>query len=102
MSELFVIARFVARTGKHDQLRSLLAAMLSPTRAEPGCNSYDLYESDAKGRFYLYESWQSQAALDQDKATAHFKRLLEAGKHLVSEPFEVNILTSILPGNAQQ
>jgi quinol monooxygenase YgiN len=100
MSELFVIARFVARTGKQDQLRSLLAGMLNPTRAEPGCNSYDLYESDAKGRFYLYESWQSQAALDQHKATAHFKRLVEAGKDVVAEPFEVNVLTKILPSQA--
>jgi quinol monooxygenase YgiN len=76
--------------------------MLNPTRAEPGCKSYDLYESDSKGRFYLYESWESQAALDQHKATTHFKRLAEAGKDLVAEPFEVSVLTRILPGNAQR
>jgi quinol monooxygenase YgiN len=99
VSELYVIARFVARPGKEDQLRSLLASMLAPTHAEPGRKSYELYESDAKGRFYFYESWESQTALDQHKATAHFKRLAEAGKDPVTEPFELNVLTKVLPPN---
>ena len=39
--------------------------MLAPTRAESGCKLYELYESDTRGRFYLCETWASQAALDQ-------------------------------------
>ena len=34
MAEVRVIARSVARSGKQDQLRELLRAMLAPTRAE--------------------------------------------------------------------
>jgi quinol monooxygenase YgiN len=96
MTEVRVIARFVASKGKEDQLRALLQGMLTPTRAEPGCKLYELYESDARGRFYFYETWESQAALDQHAATPHFKHLEQTAGELVKEPFEVNILKRIL------
>jgi len=99
MSEVRVIARFVASQGKEDQLKTLLQGMIAPTRAELGCERYELYESDSKGRFYLYETWKSQAALDQHIATPHFKHLAQAVGELLSEPFEVNILRSITPGD---
>ena len=100
MAEVLVIARFVARKGKEDELRALLQSMLTPTHAEPGCKLYELYESDARGRFYLDEVWESQAALDQHMATPHFKRLEQTGGELVQEPFEINIVKRILTGAA--
>ncbi len=100
MSEVRVIARFVASKGKKDQLRTLLQGMLTPTRAEGGCERYELYESDARGRFYLCETWESQAALDQHIATPHFRHLQQAVGELLTEPFEVNILRSIPPGDS--
>lgn len=51
MAAVRVIARFAARKGKENQLRALLQGMLAPTRAEPGCKLYELYESDSRGRF---------------------------------------------------
>ena len=74
--------------------------MLIPTRAEAGCRLYELYESGSGGRFYFYETWESQAALDQHAASPHFKHLERSIGELVAEPFEVNILTRILPGTA--
>jgi quinol monooxygenase YgiN len=96
MAGVRVIARFVARQGTENQLRALLQGMLAPTRAEPGCKLYELYESDSGGRFYLYEAWESRAALDQHLATPHFRHLEQTGRELVKEPFEVNILREIL------
>jgi quinol monooxygenase YgiN len=95
MAEVRVIAKFVARKGKEKQLRELLRSMLAPTHAESGCKTYDLYESDSKGRFYFYEIWESQAALDRHKASPHFKRLEQSGGEILQEPFEVNILEAI-------
>src|ERR1700720_1621916 len=100
MTEVRVIARSVASRGKEDQLRTLLKGMLAPTRAEQGCISYELYESDSTGRFYFDETWESQAALDKHKATPHFKYLEQAIGELLEEPFEVNILTRILSDGA--
>lgn len=95
MDEVRVIARFVARKGKEDQLRALLQGMLAPTRAEPGCKLYELYESNSTGRFYFYEAWESPAALDQHAATPHFKHLEQTVGDLVRELFEVNLLKRI-------
>jgi quinol monooxygenase YgiN len=100
MAEVRVIAKFAARKGKEKQLRELLRAMLAPTHAEPGCKLYELYESDTKGRFYFYERWESQAALDKHAASPHFKRLEETAGEVLQEPFEVNILESIQVGAA--
>jgi quinol monooxygenase YgiN len=100
MPEVRVIARSVARRGRENQLRELLQGMLAPTRAESGCKLYELYESNSKGRFYFYEIWESQAALDRHAASPHFKHLEQAVGELVQEPFEVNILETILAGAA--
>ena len=100
MAEVRVIARSAARNGKENQLRALLRAMLAPTRAESGCKLYELYESDSPGRFYFYEIWESQAALDQHAASAHFKHLQQSVGELVQEPFEVNIVQTIQAGAA--
>ena len=100
MAEVNVIARFVVRDGMESQLRALLQDMLAPTRAESGCELYELYESDSSGRFYLYEIWGSQAALDRHMATPHFQRLKQTGGEPVREPFEVNIVKRILTGVA--
>jgi quinol monooxygenase YgiN len=97
MAKVHVIARFVAREGRENQLRALLQGMLIPTRAESGCELYELYESDLRGRFYLNETWESQAALDRHMATPHFERLKKTGRELVREPFEVNLVKGILP-----
>jgi quinol monooxygenase YgiN len=100
MAEVRVIARSVARSGKENQLRELLRGMLAPTRAESGCKLYELYESGSQGRFYFYEIWESQAALDQHAASAHYKKLEQTVGELVQAPFEVNILQRILAGAA--
>jgi quinol monooxygenase YgiN len=95
MAEVRVIARFVAGNGKEDQLRAVLQGMLAPTRAESGCKLYELYESNSKGRFYIYEIYESQAALDQHAASSHFKHLEQTVGELLQEPFEVNILRAV-------
>ena len=100
MAKVHVIARFVASEGSENQLAALLQSMLAPTRAELGCEMYELYESDSKGRFYLNETWENQAALDRHLATPHFQRLKQVGGELVKEPFEVNIVKEILTGAA--
>jgi quinol monooxygenase YgiN len=75
MAKVQVIARAVAPEGKEDELRALLQSMLAPTHLEPGCELYELYVSDAEGRFYFYEIWESQAALDEHAATPHYRHL---------------------------
>jgi quinol monooxygenase YgiN len=96
MTTIRVIARAVARKGKEDQLKAVLQGMLAPTHAEPGCRLYELYESGQRGRFYFYELWENQAALEQHAASHHYKQLQQSVPDLLEEPFEVNIVKEVL------
>jgi quinol monooxygenase YgiN len=70
--------------GREDELRRELLALAAPTRAEPGCVTYDLYQSpEKKNHFMRFEVWRSPSALEEHKATPHiqasFKRRQEQG-----------------------
>jgi quinol monooxygenase YgiN len=95
MDEIRVIARALARAGKEDKLRNTLVGMLTPTRAEPGCRLYELYESNNRGLFYFYEEWESQDALERHTKTPHYRQLTQNVRDLLEGAFEVNILDSL-------
>jgi quinol monooxygenase YgiN len=54
------------------------------------------HESGEGGRFYFYELWDSQAALEQHAASPHCKHLELIVGDLSEVPFEVNILKEVL------
>jgi quinol monooxygenase YgiN len=95
MLEIRVIARATARKGKEGEVRKVLQTALAPTHAEPGCRLYEIYESDTPGRFYFYEQWKSQEALDKHAVSPHFKQLAKALESLVQGEFEINFVTPI-------
>jgi quinol monooxygenase YgiN len=71
-----VVATFLAKPGKTDELASLLRGIVAPTRAEAGVHFYDLHQDIVEPRrFVFFESWDSQAALDAHDATPHIQAL---------------------------
>ena len=95
MAEVRVIARVVAREGKAEELKSLLAGMVAPTRAEAGCRFYELFASNIAGLFYFNELWESQAHLDAHMATPHFTEIFGKAKELLAGAPELNLLTEV-------
>jgi quinol monooxygenase YgiN len=97
VAKVRVIARFAARDGKGDELRSLLQKMLKPTRLEKGCEYYELFESNQSGIFYFNELWTSQEDLDVHAASSHFREIILGTtiKNLLQEPFEVSLLSEV-------
>ncbi len=71
MSMINKLIRFTAKPGCSNDLLTLLRGLVAPSKVEPGCLKYELYQSRSD-RFILLESWQDQAALDAHKNTAHF------------------------------
>ena len=57
-------------------LREALAALMEPTRAEPGCMTYDLYEA-ADGVIVLFEMWRTEAALTAHQAQPAVRSLFD-------------------------
>ncbi|OON41167.1 drug:proton antiporter [Izhakiella australiensis] len=92
MSEkpLMIVAKFIARPGKADELQAVLSHCIEPSRAEPGCLHYDLYRSlEDQNTFLFHESWRDQQAIDRHGEQPHFKALLADAAPLWQQPPEI-------------
>lgn len=81
---LVVVAVFRARPETAGALLPMLESMVSPTRAEPGCERYDLYRSvDDPSVFFFYEVWRRESDHRRHLGTPHVRRFLEAAPSLL-------------------
>ena len=95
-SAVFVFASFHPREGRASDLRSLLMWMVERTRAEPGCERYDLYEQhEAGGALHLFERYRSQEALEAHRATDHYIEYRRQVEGLLDEPIGVIVLDPV-------
>ncbi len=71
-----VIARHFARTDTVDAVRAVLLSLIAPTRAEPGCLKYDLFQNvDDPTDFTFVETFASDAALAAHAAAPYVAHL---------------------------
>ena len=69
-----IVAIFAARSGKAAELRTLLEAMITPSRAEPGNLRYDLWQDQTDPeRFVLDELYSDSDAVAAHRGSAHFQ-----------------------------
>ena len=79
-----VIARWLAKPGKEDELRAVLTGLIPPSRREIGCYRYDLLRNLADPRdFCFVERWEDEKAFAQHGATAHVKAAQSQTQELV-------------------
>ncbi len=79
--------------GAEDDLKAHLLALAAPTRAEPGCIAYDLYQSPQHPHeFMRFEIWASPEALETHKKTPHLRASFEKRQ---KEGWTTQILTWI-------
>ena len=85
-----VIARFQALSGRSESLKTLLESLIEPTRAEPGCLDYVLWqEREDPSRFVLIERWRTQSDLDQHLETPHLTHAKERFDDLLESPLSL-------------
>lgn len=85
-----VIARYVAKPGREDELKNVLTALIAPSRREIGCYQYDLLRNPADPcDFCFVERWEHDAALEQHAATAHVTSAVAQARELVETPPDV-------------
>lgn len=57
----------------HDRLVDLARTVSTESLKEPGCRAYGLWaDPDVRGRFRIFEEWDSQEALTEHFGTPHF------------------------------
>jgi quinol monooxygenase YgiN len=91
-----VFASFRPAAGREGEVRDLLGWMVERTRAEPGCERYDLFEErDAGGVLHLFERYRDQAALEAHRATDHYVEYRRRVADLLREPVGVVVLDPV-------
>jgi quinol monooxygenase YgiN len=91
-----IIGTVTARPETRDELATLLAAQVAPTRAEEGCINYDFHVDAADPCvFVFYENWTSRAALDAHLAMPHLQPLFSQLERLLACPVDIRPLTML-------
>ena len=73
-----------------DELKVLAAKLAVSTRAEPGCQAYELYQDvEDQTRFRIYEEWDNEDALFAHFKTPHMAEFNTAVKGLEIESMRV-------------
>jgi autoinducer 2-degrading protein len=86
VAEFLEIIRYDAEHSEHD---------------EPGCLRFDvIQDKDDSNRFYFYEVYRDEAALEAHRQTPHFKYYLEKSRSLLAAPPERRIGKNLVPSNS--
>ena len=93
--EIRLIASMTVVPGKENELRKVLRSLIGPTRNEPGCRRYEMYESEQKGRYFADEIWRNREALDTHMQSAHFKIAAAAFPELLQGELGIDILSEV-------
>lgn len=75
-----VAVTYLIKPGHEDEAVALFAQLTAATRAEAGCRMYVAHRSITDRRkFFLYEQYDDQAALDAHRAAPHFETYAKNG-----------------------
>jgi quinol monooxygenase YgiN len=95
MTEIAVVATFIAKPGNEDKLKAALQGIVTPTLKEPGALQYDLHRDIKEPRrFVFFERWLSEAALAQHNQTPHIQELGKTLPDLI-EHGEINVVAKL-------
>ena len=75
-----VAVTYIMKPGHEEEAVALFRQLTGPTRAEAGCRMYLVHRSTTDPRkFFLYEQYDDQAALDAHRAAPHFEQFARGG-----------------------
>ncbi len=95
MSVVKIVATIVVKPEYRQELLGVFQQLVLASRQEAGNLRYDLHQDiENANRVVFFEIWQSQAAVDEHGASAHFQNFLQAidGK---TESVEIVMLNDI-------
>jgi quinol monooxygenase YgiN len=85
---------WMAKAGREAEVADVFAKLTEESRKEPGCVMYMVHRHKTEPRrFFIYEQYKDDAALEAHRASAHFlqyakKELLKFGDRIEGNLFE--------------
>lgn len=93
-----IVARFTAKPGNAEAMKKILNACVDPSRREPGCHDYHLYQSvEDENIFLFHEIWEDDTAITRHASQPHFLQLTADSNPLLQQPAEVTIFSPPAP-----
>ncbi|MEU8698320.1 putative quinol monooxygenase [Streptomyces sp. NPDC048680] len=90
MSEVTVVGRVIARSGKEAELARLLQSVIEPTRNEEGSLHYSIQQGiESPEEFIAIERWRHAEDLQRHYRSAHSQQLATAVEALLAEPIKI-------------
>lgn len=100
MSQVVVVATFVAREGSEEQVIAALEELVTATHAEAGCLAYAVHRDIADPRaFVLIERWTSQIALENHLLQPYVTAVGGRAAELLDAPPQVRHSTPVSLGD---
>jgi quinol monooxygenase YgiN len=76
--EIFIFARFHARSGAEKEVEEALREVVPPSRQEAGCLSLHAFRSIREPEvFYIHSRWKDDAAFELHAGLPHTVRFIE-------------------------
>lgn len=83
---LTILADIKAKPGRADDLKAALEALIPTTRAEEGCETYELHRSiEDDDWLHFHERWTSMPLWEAHMGAPHLKAFGEKTDELVAE-----------------
>ncbi|HKK71655.1 MAG TPA: putative quinol monooxygenase [Candidatus Krumholzibacteria bacterium] len=83
---LTIVAQFQARPGMEAELETALKMLILPTRAESGCEVYELHRSlEQPGFFHFHEIWSADSYWEAHMRSPHIREFTTRSEELVAE-----------------
>ncbi len=85
-----------AHPGKEAETSRVFGILQTESRKEPGCLMYVVHRGhDDRSRFFVYEQYKDEAALEAHRNTNHFKQYARGELLKLGERLEANLYDPI-------
>ena len=90
---MIILAKGVVRPDRREAFIAAAREQIVETRKEPGCISYDFFESQTEPNTFVFnERWKSQEAVDAHFQTDHIKKFMSVVPTCVAEPLVIEVV----------
>ncbi len=87
---------WVARPGHEDEVAELFRKLEADSRREPGCLMYIVHrQKDQPARFFIYEQYRDEAALEAHRNSPHFQEYAVKGLANIADRVQGDLYTPL-------
>ena len=83
---------WMAKTGREADVTNLFTKLTEESRKEPGCAMFQVHRHRTEPRrFFIYEQYKDDAALESHRGTPHFLQLVKKDLPKLADRTEGNL-----------